>query len=350
MEPDLSTEIQIFQEKLMGKKWKSQIACIYSGSRLGKPRFGSSPNDYARGLCIHKARKDGEWAPSASQKNMWQSCRAHLLDSPSDDIEILDFPEEYPLLKLKTVNSREATEGVYSLQFGEGLLVKGQTSNQCIPYTSLTWVATGEHCIGFEADRYGIMEFATGDPLQIIEHFRSYLKFSCNFTPPRTKTICRFNRYYHPVRQAGSTSASPIISNNSTMESTGSNLIDSDEYGALSLSHTSVQAEQTYIGRVVEEELRKSTENVQKKESPTNRKSFLRGTKKENKRGDLEASSDFDFVRVINMTEKSEKLMSPPSQNKSMASLLQQELKRSLEERQISTFKPPPHVPRQTDL
>nr|pir hypothetical protein M03A8.3 - Caenorhabditis elegans [Caenorhabditis elegans] len=110
------------------------------------------------------------------------------------------------MLKLKQVNGREKTEGVYNLKFAEHLQISGPNNVHCIPYQTLIWVGTGEHCVGFGVENLGIFEFATGDAILFVEHLRSFIRFSCDFSTPQTKTICRFNRYFHPNRLVNNTS------------------------------------------------------------------------------------------------------------------------------------------------
>lgn len=91
------------------------------------------------------------------------------------------------MLKLKQVNGREGTEGVYNLTLSDNLQISGPSNIHCIPYPTLIWlvftdlstkmmcffrVATGEHCVGFNVENLGIFEFATGDALLFVEHLR----------------------------------------------------------------------------------------------------------------------------------------------------------------------------------
>ncbi|CAI2357337.1 unnamed protein product [Caenorhabditis sp. 36 PRJEB53466] len=336
MEPLLTSEVQLYQDKLIGKKWKSYVANFFDENALGKARIelyqtdGKKKNmepaktvvldqvvslkpskgengvsfvkllfkddstvqlsseelpkvmDVLSTICFPKKMQYVTIAPSTS------------LDSPTEEDEYFEFPDTYTMLKLKQVNGREGTEGVYNLTFTETLQISGPSSVHCIPYTSLIWVATGEHCVGFSVESLGIFEFATGDALLFVEHLRSYIRFGCNFSTPQTKTICRFIRFFHPNRLVNSTSPGLSFSNNSTMESVDSGGVYSKIPGSTDTSVSSLQLnEADFVNRVVKNELRRNASM----EMLRHKISFLQKKKNES-RTDFEESAERDFVRV----------------------------------------------------
>ncbi|CAL2050369.1 hypothetical protein CAEBREN_00227 [Caenorhabditis brenneri] len=332
MEPLLTTEVQLYQDKLIGKKWKSYIASFFEENSLGKARIelfqsdgkkkepaktillesvvSLKPGKTDNGASFVKVQyKDDSYVQFSSEelqkvmdvlsticfpKKMQYVTIAPStsLDSPTEEDEYFEFPETYTMLKLNILNGRERTEGVYQLALRETLQISGASDIHCIPYLSLKWVGTGEHCLGFGVENLGIFEFATGDALLFVEHLRSYIRFGCDFSTPQTKTICRFNRYFHPTRLVNSTS--PGLSNNSTMESVDSGGVYSKIPGSTDTSVSSLQLNEVeFMNRVVKNELRRNASM----EMLRHKISFLQKKKNES-RTDFEEPADRDFVRV----------------------------------------------------
>ncbi|EFO82394.1 hypothetical protein CRE_00593 [Caenorhabditis remanei] len=338
MEPLLTTEVQLYQDKLIGKKWKSYIASFFEENSLGKARIELFQSDGKKrepaktilldnvvslkpaktesGASYVKVQyKDDSFVQFSSEelqkimdvlssicfpKKMQYVTIAPStsLDSPTEEEEYFEFPETYTMLKLKQINGREGTEGVYNLSLNEHLQISGPSSIHCIPYQSLHWVGTGEHCVGFGIENLGIFEFATGDALLFVEHLRSYIRFGCDFSTPQVKTICRFNRYFHPNRLVNSTS--PGLSNNSTMESVDSGGVYSKIPGSTDTSVSSLQLNEVeFVNRVVKNELRRNASM----EMLRHKISFLQKKKNES-RTDFEESADRDFVRLSPTAER----------------------------------------------
>ncbi|PIC18871.1 hypothetical protein B9Z55_024614 [Caenorhabditis nigoni] len=332
MEPLLTTEVQLYQDKLIGKKWKSYIASFFEENALGKARIELFQSDGKKkepvktlllenvvslkpgktdgGAAFVKVQyKDDSYVQFSSEelqrvmdvlsnicfpKKMQYVTIAPStsLDSPTEEEEYFEFPDTYTMLKLKQVNGRESTEGVYKLSLNQSLQISGNNNIHCIPYQSIQWVGTGEHCVGFGIENLGTFEFATGDALLFVEHLRSFIRFSCDFSTPQVKMICRFNRYFHPNRLVNSTS--PGLSNNSTMESVDSGGVYSKIPGSTDTSVSSLQLnEAEFVNRVVKNELRRNASM----EMLRHKISFLQKKKNES-RTDFEESADRDFVRV----------------------------------------------------
>uniref|UniRef100_A0A8R1I034 Uncharacterized protein n=1 Tax=Caenorhabditis japonica TaxID=281687 RepID=A0A8R1I034_CAEJA len=344
MEPLLSTEVQLYQDKLIGKKWKSYLANFFDDSPLGKPRIEMHQSDGKKrsmeptktilldqvvslkpgktdnGASIVKLAFKDESCVQFSSDDMQKLidvlsiicfpkklqyvtiAPSTSLDFPAEDEEYFEFPDTYTMLKLKHVNGREGTEGVCNLVLADTLQISGAGAGagagnvHCIPYSALLWVGTGEHCVGFGVENLGIFEFATGDALLFVEHLRSFIRFGCNFSTPLAKTICRFNRFFHPNRLVNNTS--PGMSNNSTMESVDSGGVYSKIPGSTDTSVSSLQLNETdFVNRVVKDELRRNASM----EMLRHKISFLQKKKNESSRTDFEESADRDFVRYVHV-------------------------------------------------
>uniref|UniRef100_A0A1I7X1F6 Rap-GAP domain-containing protein n=1 Tax=Heterorhabditis bacteriophora TaxID=37862 RepID=A0A1I7X1F6_HETBA len=91
------------------------------------------------------------------------------LESPTSDVEEIKFFNEYPVLLLPlTLNrDRSIAEGNYTLEFSKFLILKnGSSVEQTFHYSDLIWVATGDHCLGFENNydrHYHPVRTLTGD-------------------------------------------------------------------------------------------------------------------------------------------------------------------------------------------
>ncbi|PAV64752.1 hypothetical protein WR25_26242 [Diploscapter pachys] len=239
MEPVLVVKLRIFQEKLILKKWKDYIASIYEDNSFGKARIE---------LFLSEAkRKEGEAEKTVildqciSMKPVQESyaVRLRMRDGSSllistDDIQRLvyvlssicfprkvaiitgsptppsndekdgeeefEFDEEYPAIYLLLNNDRGAiAEGNATLTpTSEELKIRrGTRSAYAIPYSHITWIASGENCLGFEASGNGIFEFLCYDPQRVVHHIRQFVKFSCDFTPVSCKTINKYTRTFH---------------------------------------------------------------------------------------------------------------------------------------------------------
>ncbi|CAB3410306.1 unnamed protein product [Caenorhabditis bovis] len=369
MEPIFVSDIQLYQEKILGRKWKCFVAVFYEENQLGKSRIelyqsqqkfrildvskiillenciSLKAGKTETGISFIKLNFRDETSIQISSEELLKITEvisticfpkkvyslqcvtiapSTSLESPTDDGDFFDFPESYPVLRLQSIPGRHRTMGFYSLILGECFQINGPNDAHCFPYSSIIWVAAGELCFGIEVDNEGIFEFATGDPLLIVEHL------SCNFSPPKQKTICRFNRYFHPIRPE----CSPIASNNSTMESVDSGgvftKVDSNIPTSPDTSISSLlNPEQDYIHRVVKNELRRNAST----EMLRNKISFLQKIKSEN-RADFEENANTDFVRLqVPKMILAEQIRFPSSKN---VSFQEAEMKIAL--------------PRQTDL
>ncbi|CAI5453923.1 unnamed protein product [Caenorhabditis angaria] len=363
MEPLLVSEVQLYQEKIIGKKWKLYVAAFFDENQLGKARIelyqseskmkildvsriimlehciSLRPAKTENGISFVKLQFRDESSIQLSCDDLPRCIDAlsaicfpkkyvtiapsTSLDSPSVEDEFFEFPDSYPVLKLKrNQNGREMSEGFYTLTFSDSLHLNGENGEQCIPYSTIVWIATGEHCVGFEVENLGVFEFASGDGLLIVEHFRSFLRFTCNFSTPDIKTVCRFNRYFHPNRQEIGT-----MSNNSTMESVDSGGVYSKIVTSADTSVSSLQLnESEFVNNVVKNELRRNASA----EMLRHKISFLQKKKNES-RTDFEENAETDFVRLqIPKSILSEQNRFPSNKNVS--------------------FEEPKLVPRQTDI
>ncbi|ETN82236.1 hypothetical protein NECAME_08059 [Necator americanus] len=263
MDPLCVLKVEIWQQKFLGKEWKSYIAAVFAESEFGKARielFNSPkkmktmephkiilldqcasikiPNDEEENHFIRLQMKDdvevrlrsghlsqlmSSLSTAAFPKKYVTIAPSTSVESSSSENDDTQFYDEYPVLLLPSMmaTKRHLAEGNYSLRFRDCLsLTHGNIQVQHFLYQDILWAAVGENSLGIAVENCGVYEFICDQPLLIIDHLRNYIKFKNSFPAVRLSTKRKYNRFYHQAREV--TTSGSDLSHASTLESQGS--------------------------------------------------------------------------------------------------------------------------------